>query len=227
MSWDDSIVEGLVSDNVASVHESYEMFRSGRVRRQGQAMSDASAKALKEAGVVVEPAISLGIGMPAIDTVPKEELAISMSNAILRGEDRQWGYGGGGPIREALAKHFTRVRGVPVTSQHFLSDGGSSGAIGSIARAFLSSGDALISERPGYIGSMSAFTAQPGVRYLGVDLDTDGLNMAQLADVVAKLKGQGITAKMLYIQSLYHNPRGTGYTVARIELMVNRCFLAV
>ena len=46
------------------------------------------------------------------------------------------------------------------------------------------------------------------MRYLGVDLDTDGLNMAQLADVVGKLKGQRVTAKMLYIQSLYHNPRG-------------------
>ena len=40
-----------------------------------------------------------------------------------------WGYGGGGEIREALAKHFTRVRGVPVTPRHFLADGGSSGAV--------------------------------------------------------------------------------------------------
>ena len=70
---------------------------------------------------------------------------------------------------------------------------------------------------------MSAFTAQPGVRYLGVDLDTDGIDMAQLADVVAKLKGQRITAKMLYIQSLYHNPRGTGYTVARMKEMLSFC----
>jgi DNA-binding transcriptional MocR family regulator len=223
MSWDDSIVEGLVSDNVASVNESYEMFRSGRVRRKGQAMSDAARKALEEAGVVVEPAITLGIGMPAIDTVPKEELAISMSNAILRGEDRVWGYGGGGPIREALAEHFTRVRGVEVTAQHFLADGGSSGAIGSIARAFLSPGDAVISERPGYVGSMDAFTSQAGCRYLGVDLDDDGLNMGQLAEVVAELKAQGNTAKMLYIQSLYHNPRGTGYTVERMREMLTFC----
>ena len=65
------------------------------------------------------------------------------------------------------------------------------------------------------------------MRYLGVDLDTDGLNMAQLADVVGKLKGQRVTAKMLYIQSLYHNPRGcVSVSVAvsvSVSLSVSAC----
>jgi 2-aminoadipate transaminase len=81
----------------------------------------------------------------------------------------------------------------------------------------------VISERPGYVGSMDAFTSQAGCRYLGVDLDDDGLNMGQLAEVVAELKAQGNTAKMLYIQSLYHNPRGTGYTVERMREMLTFC----
>ena len=223
MSWSAEKLQTLVSDNVKAVTESYEMFSSGRTRRQGQAMSDAAAAKLKASGVVVEPRISLGIGMPAIDTVPKEELAVSMENAILRGEDSVWGYSGHQSLKVALSEHFVRVRGDScATPSHFMADGGSSGAIGSIARAFLSPGDAVISERPGYVGSMDAFTSQ-NIRYLGVDLDDDGLNMAQLLTTCTELKAQGNTPKMLYVQTLYHNPRGTGYTVARMRELLTFC----
>ena len=233
MSWDEAKLEALVSDNVASVNAGdEEIFASRRnVRRKGQAMSDAAAARLKAQGIDPESfePISLGIGVPAVDTVPKEELALSMQRAVLQGDDSigrghsVWGYGWANPIREALAAHFSRVRGVEVTTGHFLADGGSSGAIGSISRAFLSPGDAVISERPGYVGSMDAFTAQPGVRYVGVDLNDDGLDMAELASVVSELKAQGNKAKMIYIQSLYHNPRGTGYTVERMRELLTYC----
>ena len=233
MSWDETKLEALVSDNVASVNAGDEaIFASRRnVRRKGQAMSDAAAARLKAQGIDPESfePISLGIGVPAVDTVPKEELALSMQRAVLQGDDSigrghsVWGYGWANPIREALAAHFSRVRGVEVTTGHFLADGGSSGAIGSIARAFLSPGDAVISERPGYVGSMDAFTAQPGVRYVGVDLNDDGLDMAELASVVSELKAQGNKAKMIYIQSLYHNPRGTGYTIERMRELLTYC----
>ena len=233
MSWDEAKLEALVSDNVLSVNAGDEaIFASRRnVRRKGQAMSDAAAARLKAQGIDPESfePISLGIGVPAVDTVPKEELALSMQRAVLQGDDSigrghsVWGYGWANPIREALAAHFSRVRGVEVTTGHFLADGGSSGAIGSISRAFLSPGDAVISERPGYVGSMDAFTAQPGVRYVGVDLNDDGLDMAELASVVTELKAQGNKAKMIYIQSLYHNPRGTGYTVERMRELLTYC----
>ena len=77
---------------------------------------------------------SLNGTIPAEDTIPKEELALSLQRAVMEGDDQigrggsVWGYGGGGPIREALAEHFTRVRGVEVTSRHFMPDGGSGGA---------------------------------------------------------------------------------------------------
>lgn len=224
MSWSGEKLNALVSGNVKAVNDSYELFSSGRTRQKGQEMSDAARAKLQASGVVVEPRISLGIGVPAIDTVPKVELAASMENAILRSEDEVWGYWGAPELSAALAEHFVRVRGdTAATPAHFMADGGSSGAIGSIARAFLAPGDAIISERPGYVGSMDAFTSQPGVRYVGVDLNDDGLDMAELGSVVAELKAQGSTAKMIYIQTLYHNPRGTGYTVARMRELLTFC----
>ena len=224
MSWSGEKLNALVSGNVKAVNDSYELFSSGRTRQKGQEMSDAARAKLQASGVVVEPRISLGIGVPAIDTVPKVELAASMENAILRSEDEVWGYWGAPELSAALAEHFVRVRGdTAATPAHFMADGGSSGAIGSIARAFLAPGDAIISERPGYVGSMGAFTSQPGVRYVGVDLNDDGLDMAELGSVVAELKAQGSTAKMIYIQTLYHNPRGTGYTVARMRELLTFC----
>ena len=67
-------------------------------------------------GSTISLPISLGIGVPAGDTVPKEELALSMQRAVLQGDDSigrghsVWGYGWANPIREALAAHFSRVR---------------------------------------------------------------------------------------------------------------------
>ena len=70
MSWDETKLEALVSDNVVSVNAGDEaIFASRRnVRRKGQAMSDAAAARLKAQGIDPESfePISLGIGVPAV-----------------------------------------------------------------------------------------------------------------------------------------------------------------
>ena len=99
--------------------------------------------------------INLGIGMPAADLIPKDGLLASLTRGAFESEEQDmWGYNGSqgyATLREGMAQHFSAVRGMEVTADSFLIDGGGGGAIATVAQTFLDAGDAVIAERPGYM----------------------------------------------------------------------------
>jgi 2-aminoadipate transaminase len=183
-------------------------------------------RALAEA----QSTINLGIGMPASDSIPKKQLLASIQHGAFAEEgdgatDQMWGYDGSQgyhTLREGMAKHFSRVRGVTVTPDHFLIDGGGGGAIATIAQTFLNPGDAVIAERPGYMGVMDSFVEQHA-ELAGVPLDEDGMKLDVLEATVDALDAAGHTPKLLYLQSLFHNPRGQCYTRDRMLGLIEIC----
>jgi 2-aminoadipate transaminase len=114
------------------------------------------------------------------------------------------------------------VRGVTVTPDHFLIDGGGGGAIATIAQTFLNPGDAVIAERPGYMGVMDSFVEQHA-ELAGVPLDEDGMKLDVLEATIDALDAAGHTPKLLYLQSLFHNPRGQCYTRDRMLGLIEIC----
>jgi 2-aminoadipate transaminase len=183
-------------------------------------------KALAEA----ETTINLGIGMPAAESIPKQQLLASIERGAFAEEgdgasDKMWGYDGSqgySTLREGMAKHFSAVRGVRATADHFLVDGGGGGAIATIAQTFLNPGDAVIAERPGYMGVMDSFVQQHA-ELAGVPLDDDGMKLDVLEATIDALNAAGHTPKLLYLQALFHNPRGQCYTRERMLGLIEIC----
>ena len=192
----------------------------------GMAAQWEKEKALAEA----ETTINLGIGMPASESIPKQELLASIQRGAFADEgdgatDKMWGYDGSQgyrTLREGMAEHFSAVRGVPVTPDHFLIEGGGGGAIATIAQTFLNPGDAVIAERPGYMGVMDSFVEQHA-RLAGVPLDDDGMKLDVLEATIDALAAEGHTTKLLYLQALFHNPRGQCYTRERMLGLIELC----
>lgn len=205
--------------------------RGGSGGRGDKAIGGMAAQWEKEKALAqAETTINLGIGMPASEAIPKQDLLDSIQHGAFANEgdgatNKMWGYDGSQgyhTLREGMATHFSAVRGVTVTPDHFLIDGGGGGAIATIAQTFLNPGDAVIAERPGYMGVMDSFIQQRA-ELAGVPLDDDGMKIDTLEATIDALAAAGHTPKLLYLQALFHNPRGQCYSRDRMLGLVELC----
>ena len=80
----------------------------------------------------------------------------------------------------------------------------------------------MIAERPGYMGVMDSFVQQHA-KLAGVPLDDDGMRLDVLEATIDALAAAGHTPKLLYLQSLFHNPRGQCYTRDRMLGLIDLC----
>ena len=222
--WSEAALERLESDAVRRVREMH-------ARYQATGRSNELPYDKRPGGIQSLPDtddISLAVGLPDEDSVPRQVLEDCMREGAFASADRSmWGYRGGTagwePLRAALAEHFTRRRGHPVAATNLMIDGGSGGAIASVVRAFLSPGDVVLAERPSYTTTFHCFEAV-GARVVGVDLDGEGPVLAQIEEAHRALQAQGgSTPKLLYTQGLYHNPRGKGYSERRMRQLLQLC----
>lgn len=78
------------------------------------------------------------------------------------------------PLREALADHLTRFRGVRTTPGQILITSGSQQSLDMVARMLIDPGDSAAVEEPGYDGAAAAFRAG-GARLVPVPVDVEGL----------------------------------------------------
>ena len=69
---------------------------------------------------------------------------------------------------------------------------------------------------------MDCFVSQRA-RLVGVPLDGDGMRLDVLEATLDALEAEGSTPKLLYLQALFHNPRGQCYTRARMEGLIDLC----
>ena len=69
---------------------------------------------------------------------------------------------------------------------------------------------------------MDCFVSQRA-RLVGVPLDNDGMRLDVLEATLDALEAEGSRPKLLYLQALFHNPRGQCYTRARMEGLIDLC----
>jgi GntR family transcriptional regulator/MocR family aminotransferase len=89
-------------------------------------------------------------------------------------------------LREAVARHVGRSRGVACTADDVLIVGGTQQALSLIARVLLDPGDEVALEEPHYFAARTLLQVH-GARLAGVPVDTDGLQVERLPDPAAKL----------------------------------------
>ncbi|HEV8689693.1 MAG TPA: PLP-dependent aminotransferase family protein, partial [Ideonella sp.] len=112
-------------------------------------------------------------------------------------------------LRERIAL-LMRGQGIAVDAGRLLTTYGGTHAIDLICRTFLQPGDAVLVEDPGYF-LMFGRLRQAGLRLVPIARRPDGLDLDQLEAACREQR-----PRMLFIQSVLHNPTGWGSSAANL-----------
>jgi DNA-binding transcriptional MocR family regulator len=141
--------------------------------------------------------LSLAAGGPALDRFPNEAFLEAVSSALSADSSSVWGHGpteGQLALRSAIAERYR----VPRESVLILS--GAQQGLDLLARCLIDPGDAVIMDRPGYLGAIQSFRAA-GAKLIGWDIvrgDSD-----ELEDLLVRYR-----PKLIYTNPTFHNPTG-------------------
>lgn len=139
--------------------------------------------------------LSLAAGEPALDRFPNEAFLEATRHALSNEPSAVWGHGpteGQPALRSAIAERYN----VPRESLLILS--GAQQGLDLLARCLIDPGDAVIMDRPGYLGAIQSFRAA-GAKLIGWDIargDSD-----ELEDLLVRYR-----PKLLYTNPTFHNP---------------------
>src|SRR3954471_15306355 len=141
--------------------------------------------------------VSLAAGVPALDQFPTAAFQRAMNHVLTTAGDAAWRHGpteGMPRFRAALADRFG---GEP---EHILVLAGAQQGLDLLARCLIDPGDAVIIDRPGYLGAIQTFR-NAGARLVGWDItraDTD-----ELEELLLRYR-----PKLIYTNPTHQNPTG-------------------
>jgi DNA-binding transcriptional MocR family regulator len=153
--------------------------------------------------------LSLAAGEPAIDCFPTGAFQEAINHVIANERLAVWRHGpteGQPALREAIAERF----GVPAESVLVLA--GAQQGLDLLARCLVDPGDAVIVDRPGYLGAIQSFNAA-GAKLIGWDVAR--ADMDELEDLLVRYR-----PKLIYTNPTFQNPTGVTMPIrARRELL--------
>ena len=159
-------------------------------------------------------------------SVPVQPLLDALAKVMQRDGQQLATYGmnsgpqGYRPLREAIAKLLETNAHMPTDPDDMLITTGSNQGIDLVNDAFLSKGDTVIVEEVCYASSLSRLRYL-GVNYVLIGVDEDGMDMAQLDQVLGELKSKGTQAKYIYTIPTVQNPSGTIMSVEKRRKMLD------
>jgi 2-aminoadipate transaminase len=156
--------------------------------------------------------ISFAGGLPNPDVFPVTELEAAASR-VFKADGRdalQYSTTEGYlPLRQYIVRRYREKKGLKLTPDNILITTGSQQGLDLIAKAFINKGDAIVLERPGYLGAIQAFSLfEP--RFIQVPLEDDGIDTERLEKVLKKEK-----PKIFYAVPTFQNPSGLSYSLAK------------
>ena len=146
--------------------------------------------------------------LPALDLFPVAEWAQIESRRTRRASVSQllgcepMGYL---PLREAVSDYLTTSRGVRCSPGQVAIVSGVQHALDLVARLFVTAGDRVGMEEPGYVGAAVVFEAA-GAKIVAVPLDDEGLDVRHRG-----LRG----ARLVYVTPAHQFPLGTTMSLSR------------
>jgi DNA-binding transcriptional MocR family regulator len=153
--------------------------------------------------------LSLAAGEPAIDCFPTAAFRQALDQVLKRDGTAVWRHGpteGQDMLREAVADRF----GVPADSVLVLA--GAQQGLDLLARCLVDPGDAVIIDRPGYLGAIQSFRAA-GAKLIGWDVVSADVD--ELEDLLLRYR-----PKLIYTNPTFQNPTGVTMPVrVRRELL--------
>jgi DNA-binding transcriptional MocR family regulator len=140
---------------------------------------------------------SLAAGVPALDCFPTDAFRRAMDHALTKHADAAWRHGpteGLPRFRAALAARFG---GEP---EHILVLAGAQQGLDLLARCLIDPGDAVVVDRPGYLGAIQTFRSA-GARLVGWDITRADID--ELEELLLRYR-----PKLIYTNPTHQNPTG-------------------
>src|SRR5713226_10087967 len=141
--------------------------------------------------------ISLAGGLPAPELFPVDEYRRAFEWVLETDGAQALQYGpseGYQPLRRLLAERLSRFD-MPCAHDDLLVTNGSQQALDLIGKIFLNPGDAVLVEKPTYLGALQAFN-QYQATYAAVPMDEDGMLVDEVERVLSRRDGHRI--KFIY-----------------------------
>ncbi|MBD3344100.1 MAG: aminotransferase class I/II-fold pyridoxal phosphate-dependent enzyme [Chitinivibrionales bacterium] len=162
--------------------------------------------------------ISFAGGMPNNNLFPVDTISELFSSLPKSSKQQAFQYcptSGYPPLLESLSSYL-RSKGMPMDSNKLIITTGAQQAINIIAKVMLDPGDAVLTERPSFIGALAAFKSYcAGI--IGAPLDENGIVIKELDKNLSSTD----RAKLLYINPNFHNPAGIIYSKQRKEELIH------
>lgn len=162
--------------------------------------------------------ISLAGGLPAPELFPVDEYRRGFEWVLETDGAQALQYGpseGYRPLRQLLAERLSGF-GITSVADDVLITNGSQQALDLVGKVLLDPGDAILVERPTYLGALQAFNQyQPS--YVAVGMDDDGMRIDEVEHALATHRGR---IKLIYALPNFQNPTGRSLSLDRRKRLV-------
>ncbi|MCA1644064.1 MAG: PLP-dependent aminotransferase family protein [Chloroflexi bacterium] len=165
--------------------------------------------------------ISLAGGLPAPELFPVDEYRRAFEWILEADAATALQYGpseGYRPLRTLLAERLSRF-GMPCGPDDLLVTNGSQQALDLMGKIFLNPGDAVLVEKPTYLGALQAFN-QYQATYAIVPMDDQGMRVDEVERVLARQHSDGRPIKFIYALPNFQNPTGRSMSLERRQRLI-------
>ena len=150
--------------------------------------------------------IPFAAGNPAPEAFPVDDVRKITADILANDPITALQYGiseGYAPLRNTIKTYMAEKYGVGSEDDDIIITSGAQQVIDLTSKVLLNEDDVVISESPSFIGALNTFRSYKG-RLVGVDVESDGMNMDMLEDVLKKEK----RTKFIYTIPNFQNPSG-------------------
>ena len=174
-------------------------------------------------GLINDPEIiSLAGGLPSPDMFLKAELQMATRQRLEHDIDRIMQYSGVRGEAELIEAviDFLNLDGIRVEPDNVMITTSAQQGLDLAGRLFLNPGDAVVVGRPTFAGALAAFQMQCP-NYLGVDLESDGIDVERLHEILSDCRTSGQIPKFIYVVPDFQNPSGVSVSLAKREILLD------
>ncbi len=165
--------------------------------------------------------ISFAAGNPSGEAFPVRAIQ-SISEQLLKSDPilaLQYGISEGyTPLRKLLKERLSGPLNTDYSCDDILIVSGAQQALDLASKVFTNEGDIILCENPSFIGALNSFKAN-GAELVGVELESDGVNIEKLERAVAENKN----VKAFYVIPNFQNPSGITTSLEKRRAIYDIC----
>jgi 2-aminoadipate transaminase len=165
--------------------------------------------------------ISLAGGLPDTSSFPPESFAAQMTRIAQESsaEALQYGPTEGFEETKACIASVMAAEGMTVDTDDVIVTTGGQQAIDLVCKTLIDPGDVIVCEAPTYPGAVPVFCSYEA-EVIQISMDDDGLDTAELAATLGRLREAGRRPKFVYTVPSFHNPGGVTLSLERRRRLV-------